>query len=69
MEVIFYPPPFVFPNLAQNFPFFIRIRNWKAILVGAAIVVGAALIGTGIGAAVGSTILELAEVSILSKVN
>ena len=46
MEVIFYPPPFVFSNLAQNYPFFIRIRNWKAILVGAAIVVGAALIGT-----------------------
>lgn len=66
MEVIFYPPPFVFPNLAQNYPFFI---NWKAILVGAAIVVGAALIGTGIGAAVGSTILELTEVGILSKVN
>ncbi len=31
--------------------------NWKAIAVGAAIVVGAALIGTGIGAAIGSTMI------------
>lgn len=30
MEVIFYPPPFVFSNLAKNYPFFIRSRNWKA---------------------------------------
>ena len=32
-------------------------KNWKAVAVGAAIVVGAALIGTGIGAAIGSTMI------------
>ena len=37
-------------------------KNWKAIAVGAAIVVGAALIGTGIGAAIGSTMFTFVEV-------
>ena len=37
--------------------------NWKAIAVGAAIVVGAALIGTGIGAAIGSTMIGWVAIS------